>query len=205
VRKKLKIKNLGLIVAALIFAFGILTTSVIRTTALTQSPNYKIVPVKAMPTPTPETTKKPVEYFLAYPGPILPGHILYPVKMVRDRIWLWLTVDPLKKAEVLLLFADKRLGTGKTLIEGGKEELGASTLTKGEKYLERAVNQERIAREKGKDTKAFLEKLSKASLKHEEVLLEIKGKVGETAKPVIESCLGYARWAQEQIKQILGD
>ena len=188
----------------MVFAFGILTASVIKTLALTTSPNYKIAQVKATPTPT-ETVKKPVEYSLAYPGPILPGHILYSVKMVRDRIWLWLTVDPLKKAEVLLLFADKRLGAGKALIEAGKEELGASTLTKAEKYLELAVKQEKIAREKGKDTQALLERLSRASLKHEEVLLEIKGKVGETAQPIIESCLGYARWGREQVKQILGE
>lgn len=198
------IKRILLVFAALVFAFGILTTSVIKTSALTTSPNYKISSVKVTPTPT-ETAKKPVEYSLAYPGPILPGHILYSVKMVRDRIWLWLTVDPLKKAEVLLLFADKRLGAGKALIEAGKEELGASTLTKAEKYLELAVKQEKIAREKGKDTQALLERLSKASLKHEEVLLEIKGKVGETTKPVIESCLGYARWAQQQVKQVLGE
>ncbi|PJC27879.1 hypothetical protein CO054_03010 [Candidatus Shapirobacteria bacterium CG_4_9_14_0_2_um_filter_39_11] len=202
--KNEKLKNIFLVFAALVFALGILITSVVRTTALTTSPNYKIAPVKATPTPT-ETVKKPVEYSLAYPGPILPGHILYPIKMVRDRIWLWLTVDPLKKAEVLLLFADKRLGAGKALIEAGKEELGASTLTKAGKYLESAVKQEKIAREKGKDTQALLERLSRASLKHEEVLLEIKGKVGETAKPVIESCLGYVRWAQQQVRQILGE
>jgi len=51
--------------------------------------------------------------------------------------------------------------------------LGVSTLTKAEKYLERAIIQERIARQKGKDTTAFLEKLLLATKKHEEILLEL--------------------------------
>lgn len=172
--------------AALIFAFGILGASVFKTSALTTSPNYK-----------------EVDYFLAYPG-ILPGHILYPVKMVRDRIWLWLTVDSLRKAEVLLLFADKRLGAGKALIEGGKEELGISTLTKAEKYLERAINQEKIAKEKGKETGEFLEKLEKATLKHEAVLTELEEKVSDEAKAAIKEMLSYPHRGFVEVKQRLG-
>lgn len=152
-------KKLFLVLAGLVFTLGILTTS-------------KVILAAPTPTPTPAAAKK-VDYFLAYPG-ILPDHFLYPVKMIRDRIWLWLTVDPLKKAEVMLLFADKRLGAGKALVEGGKADLGMTTLSKAEKYLESAISQEKIARQSGKDTQALLEKLNKASLKHEEVLTELK-------------------------------
>lgn len=173
------------------FAFGILTTSVVKTTALTSPRQIKPQVILATPTPTPTIVEK-VDYFLAYPG-ILPDHFLYPIKMIRDRIWLWLTVDPLKKAEVMLLFADKRLGAGRALIEGGKVDLGLSTLSKAEKYLESAFSQEKIARQSGKDTKALLEKLSKASLKHEEVLTELETKVPQDKQSTIEDLLKYAR------------
>lgn len=179
-KEKLKVKSLILVLAAVVFVGGLLASNV---SALTRTK-----PV-VLPTPTPAK----VEYFLAYPG-ILPDHFLYPIKMIRDRIWLFLTTDPVKKAETFLLFADKRLGAGKALIEGGKEELGISTLTKAEKYLERAIAQEKIAKEKGKDTVAFLEKLSLSTKKHEEVLLEL-GR---------ENLLHYPQQGYEEVRQRLG-
>jgi len=115
--------------------------------------------------------------------------MLYPLKMIRDRVWLWLTVDPLKKGQTLLLLADKRLGAGKALIEGGKVDLGISTLTKGEKYLEQAMAQATLAKSNGRDADALLKTLGQATLKHKEVLLEVREKVGEPQKLVIDSLL----------------
>jgi hypothetical protein len=125
--------------------------------------------------------------------------------MIRDRVWLWLTTDSLKRAELLLLFADKRLGAAKALIEGNKIELGITTVTKAEKYLERAITQERIAAQKGKDTKAFLEKLSQATLKHQEVLTKLKEKVPESLKSSLGDALDYAQRGYNQVKEILGE
>lgn len=166
-------KKLFFLSLVLVFAFWVLGVSVIKTSAIegqSASQNYKVTTV-----PVATETAKSVDYFLAYPG-ILPDHFLYPVKMARDRIWLWLTFNPLKKAELMLLLADKRLGAGKALIEGNKTELGISTLTKGEKYLERAIAQEKIAKESGENTQLFSDKLNQAVLKHEEILLELKDK-----------------------------
>lgn len=145
---------------------------------------------KTTPSPLPTPTPEKVEYFLVYPG-ILPDHFLYSVKMVRDRVLTFLTVDPLKKAELFLLFADKRLGAGKALIEGGKTDLGVSTITKAEKYLEQAVNQEKTARQNGKDTQVLLEKMTRAVRKHEEVIMELISKVGGDAKSTLEKTLEY--------------
>lgn len=202
------LKRILLIMAALVFAFGILTTSVYRTSAQTatplESPEVEVVEGEEA---TPEA-EKPVDYDLhwsgtIYPG-ILPDHFLYPLKMIRDRIWLFLTTDPLKKAELLLKFADKRLLAAQQLIDKGKTELGVTTITKAEKYLERAVNQEKVAREKGRDTAELLEKLSGATLKHEEVLLGMKEKIGDTAKPAIDSALEYSRRGYQQVMEVLG-
>lgn len=194
-------RKIFLAAAGICFASGVLATSVMRTTAQT-SPFYKITPmvageaIESSPEAIPTPSK--VDYYLPYPG-ILPDHFLYPLKMARDRIWLLLTFDPLKKAEVLLLFADKRVGAAKTLIEGGKQRLGVSTLTKAEKYLERAITQAEKAEEKGKDVIPLYEKLAKATLKHEEILTEVMEEVSDEVKPMISESLHYS---QEGYKKI---
>lgn len=140
---KIKLKNILSIFLFLVLAFGILTTSVLKVSAQASSQNYQIAPLvgeEATEEGELVEEQKEVDYFLAYPG-VLPDHFLYPIKMIRDRIWLWLTMDPLKKAELLLLFADKRLGAGKVLVEGNKVDLGITTFSKAEKYLQRAANQ----------------------------------------------------------------
>lgn len=201
----MRFKKSILIGIALLFAVGILAFSVVRVSAATQSQNYKIAPVEStsaekLATPT---AQKSVDYLLDYPGPISPDHPLYSLKMVRDRIWLWLTNNSLKKAELLLLFADKRLGAAKALIEGNKIELGVSTMTKGEKYLERAIAQGKMAAEKGEDTQAFLEKLSQATLKHQEVLTELVNKVPESFKGSLEKAVSDTQKDYQQVQGLL--
>lgn len=176
-------KKTALISAALVFAFGILTVSVLKTSAQTPLPEGQVEDSQVL-----AATKEKVEYYLPYPG-ILPDHFLYPVKMIRDKILLFLTTEPLKRAERLLHYADKRIEAARILVEGGKQELGVTTATKAEKYLEQAINQERIANEKGKDTNTFLERLSKATLKHEEILLEIGEKISGSEKQIIQELL----------------
>jgi len=196
--------------AALAFAFGILTTSVYRTSAQTTTPleSPEVEVVEGEDEEAAPEAEKPVDYDLhwsgtIYPG-ILPDHFLYPLKMIRDRIWLFLTTDPLKKGELLLKFADKRLLIAQQLIDKGKTELGVTTITKAEKYLERAVNQEKVAREKGRNTAELLERLSGATLKHEEVLLWVKEKVSDTTKPAVDSALEYSRRGYQQVIEALG-
>lgn len=205
-----KLKNAALVSALLVFGLGILGASIWRTSAKSISENYKLGPVGEQEITEPiqkqatETAKKEVNYFLAYPG-ILPDHFIYPLKMVRDKIWLFLTTDPLKKAELYLLFADKRIGAAKALIEGNKVDLGITTLTKAEKYLEKAVNQEKIAKQAGKGTNAFLKKLSQSSLKHEEIILEFKEKIPGAVESTYENALQISRQVYQRVKQTIGE
>ncbi len=200
---KIKTKNILTVFLTLIFAFGILTTSVLRASAQTSSQNYQIAPVEEQTTEEELIDQQEeVDYFLPYPG-LLPDHFLYPLKMIRDRIWLWLTINPLKKADLLLLFADKRLGAGKALIEGNKIELGITTLTKAEKYLERAASQERIANQENKETEDFVGKLLMASLKHKEVLTGLREKLIGSDLSVIDQTLEMSRRVREQVQMLL--
>lgn len=156
---------------------------------------------KALAVAMPEPTPNKVDYFLPYPG-ILPDHLLYPIKMLRDRIMEFLTTDPLKKAELFILTADKRLGAGKILIEGGKAELGETTLSKGEKYLEQAVRKTEEAQKGKKDTAGLLEKLEKATGKHIEVLQEVLLKAPEQAKPGITNALENAQKGYQKVLEM---
>jgi hypothetical protein len=191
--------------AALVFALAVLITSVVDTTAQS-SPSYQVLPAETTAEPSPEATVSPepkVDYYLPYPG-ILPDSFLYPLKMVRDRIWLWLTVEPVRKSEVLLLFADKRLKAGEALIEGGKEELGIETISKGEKYLEQAINQAEKAKVAGKETAALYEKLAQASLKHQEILGNLILKVPEQTQTVFQELMKYPQQGYKKVVGALG-
>ena len=194
-------KKIVLISVALFFGVGILMTSVLRTSAQTVNDGLEAEAVEFVvteaeePTPAAETA---VEYNLTWPG-ILPDHFLYPIKMIRDRIWLFLTTDNYKKAELMLKYADKRVWSASMLVDREKYDLAASTATKAEKYLQQAIEQEKIAREKGEDTKALLETLSQAALKHEEMLVIMKDQVPDSTKAVIESALSYPRDGYEEV------
>jgi len=157
--------------------------------------------VEATPSSATETEEGKIDYYLPYPG-VLPDHPLYFLKMIRDRIELFFTTQPLKRAEKLLHYADKRIGAAQALVEGNKVRLGMTTATKAEKYLERAINQEEKASGEGIETRSFLEKLAKACLKHEEILLKMKEKTrGE--EQVWEQILSYLQQRLERVEERL--
>ncbi|MBI2008632.1 hypothetical protein HYS82_03195 [Candidatus Amesbacteria bacterium] len=140
-----------------------------------------------------------VEYYLPYPG-LLPDSPLYKVKALRDRVSLWLITDLGKKAEKELLLADKRIGAAAALLDGGKDELAVSTATKGEKYLEQAVNRVLGMAERGQDVKSLLGILANATTKHEEMMVGIVGKT-EQARGVAEKTLALTSMLHERIDQ----
>lgn len=113
--------------------------------------------------------RKP-EYLLPYPG-ILPDHPLYFLKQIRDGILDRLIVDPLRKTEFLVLQADKRLAMGKTLAQQGKGSLAETTISKGEKYMERAVSGLSAFKSTGRPVPvSLIDTLERATEKHVEVL-----------------------------------
>ena len=126
-------------------------------------------------TPMVAAEKSRVDYYLPYPG-LLPGNFFYPLKMVRDKIWLFFTTNNLKRAELYLLFADKKMAAAQALMKEDKKDLATVTANKAEEFLEKAVEHEKKAKQKGQETKLFLEKFVKASLKHDEVRRDLEAK-----------------------------
>lgn len=112
-------------------------------------------------------------YTLPYPG-ILPDHPLYILKQIRDGILDRLIVDPLRKAEFHVLQADKRLNMGIALVEKGKGTLAETTVSKGEKYMERAVSGLSTFKSTGRPVPASLiDRLTRSMEKHVEVLTDL--------------------------------
>lgn len=168
--------------AVLIFAIGILFTSVLRSAAV----RYETNGVKS-----PQVLSDAdynIKYNFAYPGKILPDSFFWPLKALRDKIWILITTDKLKKIELKVLYADKRLGGAVILFEKNKNEIALSTLTKAEKYLEEASLTEEKLRLEGKaQSNEVSLLLANASLKHYEVLLELENKVPDDMKATIIS------------------
>ena len=198
------IKKILITAAILFFAFSVLFLSVFKATASALTPQKTSIKFTISPTATPSSTAKEITYYLAYPG-ILPDHLLYSLKMARDRIRLWLTTDPVKKAEVMLLYADKRLGTARALIEGNKFSLGITALEKGEKYLEQAVGELEKAKGKGVEAGKEVEKFKTAALKHEEVILNIGKSLSPENKSAVNKYLTYPQNVLIRLKGLVGE
>lgn len=192
-------RSTAIVLASLVFGLSVLFTSIFRTT----SPQYAFSQSGVLGTQT-ESQAPEVDYYLPYPG-ILPDHFLWPIKALRDRVWLFVLQDPARKADVLLLFADKRVGMARELIKGGKPELGVSTLTKGEKYLEQAFLEAGKAQEKGIEMGQFFERLATSSLKHQEVIESLMPLVSEDGRPVLNQTLDYPKMVYEKTTQKLNE
>lgn len=196
-------KKVVVVLSTVILAFLILSISVFRSSSV----NSGIDVYSASPTPqsSDETKAKKMEigYFLRYPGRILPDSPIWFVKALRDKFWLVFTTNNMRKAELSLLFADKRLSASYELFKDEKSLLALTTLTKAEKYLEGASLIERKERSDGEDTKSFLLTLAKASLKHREVIEEMLKIVPDDVKPEVIKVEDYPKNVYKECRDAL--
>jgi len=168
--------------------FAILIVSVFRTAAVRHEFSGDIPERQVL-----DNASASINYSLAYPGSVLPDSPLWWLKAGRDKLWLTITTNPDRKAELMLLFADKRLNMAMVLFDKGNFELGFSTLSKAEKYLEAAAFLEEENRRNGSDTSEFLKVLAIASLKHREVIESLIAKAPEGASPFMASVGDYSK------------
>lgn len=184
------------IALSLVFAFIVLGTSLFRTA----QPDF------AFYQPADSYSQKgfvsPVEYYLPYHG-MLPDHRLWPLKAVRDKVWVELTRDPIKRAQLLLLFSDKRLGMAEELFKKAEGDLGVATILKAEQYLDESFKSYEEAEIQGMDTADFLQKLARASLKHREGIEGFASIAPNDAKPVLIETLNIPKILYEKSVQEL--
>jgi len=172
------IKKLVYSLPMLFLAFGFLIISVLRTAAVKYEFNGAVES-------SADINDIEIPYNLAYPGKILPDHPLWPLKALRDKICLSILTNHEKKAEVTLLFADKRIQMSQTFFEKGESEIAYATLIRAERYLMEASELEKSSRKKGINTSEFARVMTYASLKHIEMLKTLQNIAPEDAKPKI--------------------
>ncbi len=161
-------------------ALAILFISILRSASV----NYSF----SQPPPAPgsmPSSEIEVIYKLANPGKVLPDSPFWTLKAVRDQVWLLISPSYARKAELSLLFADKRLVAAKLLFEKGEHELGYITLMKGEGYLLDAFQFADSAKLGGMDMSAGLTRIATSALKHRQVVEEILEIAPEDARPEI--------------------
>lgn len=172
----------------LLFGFLVLIISVLRSASLRHSFNfgdYKMANIGY---------KKNVEevgYFFVYPGKILPGHPLWFLKAARDKFWLYLTPGTTRKAELNLLFSDKRLMAFLELVERGKFDTPFNVLARSEIYFKDAVSLEERARIEGLNTDELFVLLTKASFAHWKVLQDVRDFLPPQIVPEVEQSIRY--------------
>jgi hypothetical protein len=151
-----------------------------------------------------DTRKQSIDYTLPYPG-LLPDNPLYPLKMIRDRIILFLINDSAKRTEYYLLQADKRLQAGVFLYrkDSGKLSLSLNTLGKAEQYFSKAVKEVEKVKQEKKDTGGLLDNLQRASLKHEEVLLLFEKSVPQEYKNRVRLLIENTRKHQHTVNKFI--
>lgn len=142
---------------------------------------------------------KEVVYQLPYPG-ILPDHPLYFIKGLRDRILDFLTRDSLKKAELYLLYSDKRINMSQDLLKKGKWSLMISTASKGEKYSLKMVDYLKRAKKQGSSpTSEFILRAKLSNEKHREVLENLLKETPQGERQQLIEVINL----NEQIKKLL--
>lgn len=120
-----------------------------------------------------KTPQEKVVYNLPYPG-LLPDSPLYITKIIRDRITDFLTRDNLKKAELYLLYSDKRAAMSLSLVRKGKNQLAIDTFAKGEKYFLKIPGLLTSAKKQGSQAPSnFIETLKLSNAKHKELIEEL--------------------------------
>jgi len=181
------LKKILLVLPVIIFAFAVLSISILQSTTITYSFTAQTSESKVLGKESPV-----IDYQMPYEGKVLPDNPLWIFKAARDRLWYLITSSPLRKAELALLFSDKRLVSAETLFIKQKPDLAITTLAKGEKYLEVAVAEEAIARSQNYDTSKFLERLAVASLKHRQIVESLIPLAPDDGKPLVIKIEDYA-------------
>ena len=181
------LKKMLFVSSVFAFAFAILSVSILQSSSISYSFTAQTSESSVLGEEVPE-----IDYQFPSPGEVLPDNPLWVLKAARDRIWFLITSSPIRRADLALLFSDKRLMSAKILLENKKPDIAISTLTKGEKYMEVAQTQELLARSQGFDTSAFLNKLAVASLKHRQVIESLMPLVPEDGKPLVIKTEDYA-------------
>ena len=148
------------------------------------------MPVKAEETDTSlEIQSKDIDYDLPFAG-LLPDSPFYLIKQARDHMHVFFTRDNIKKAELLLLLTDKKVGMAEQLAEKGKWELAVETLQDSENDVEKMLFAMETAQKIGSSpSQDLVIEARTSSQKHEEIMEGLLGKAPQGIQEDIEDII----------------
>lgn len=111
----------------------------------------------------------------------IPGHPLYPLVMLRDRIAIWTTSNGLQRALLYAELSERRFLSASLLLERGETGLALSTLSKSQAYLLRA-GEEGARLERSPSVAEFQNELLGQVILFEKKLIDLKDSVDDTQK-----------------------
>lgn len=137
---------------------------------------------------------------------LLPGHPLYFFKQLRERFEGWFALGDVKKTLFFLKQAERRLNESRALLDRGKEELASKNLDKYGDALQKAVSKSSEIKDKnGKNVQDVAERVSEATLKHQDVLLSLYEKAAQSARPALERALAASNRGYEQTLKVFSE
>lgn len=129
------------------------------------------------------------DYTLPYTG-LLPDSPLYPLKKMRDSVWVFFTRDSMKKAELLLLLSDKKIVMAQVLADKGKWERALEIAQDSEEDVTRMITALEMAKRIGYAPSAdFRMKAQKSSTKHLKMMKDFMRKADPAYKPAFEELM----------------
>lgn len=171
---------------------------IIKLLLITAIFSFSIVFVYSQTMPTVDNG---VAYELPYAG-LLPDHPLYIFKAARDQFTVWSTRDYLKKAQLYLLYSDKRLVMGQQLIKRGKSKMAITTVSKGEKYFLKIPDILETTRKQGAEaTQDFVNKVKLSNAKHIEIIEKMAKEVPQGEENSLTDTLNLSLQIREQLKK----
>lgn len=143
------------------------------------------------------------EYALPYPG-ILPDHPLYKLKVLRDKIMLFMIQDPKLRAEKYITYADKQLLAALKLAEKGNDDLAVHTAFKGENDMTLAVKEIIESKQQSQTLdESLVNKAHHAYQAHMRLLQGIKEQLdSEEHKSSLDLIEGFAKQNDETLQNL---
>lgn len=190
-------RNLGRLVV-FILAFTILGYSLFEISGVKYA--YSGKPGNYLPNPA---TGKNVVYDLPYPGKVLPGNPLWPIKVLRDRTEFHFAGSIEDKSKTALDLADKRLSMSLKLWNEGEVSNSIETAQKAVGYLVTSSIYARNAEENGVDVHDLVRLIVLSSLKHRQILETMLSEAPEDARPIIHSLLTDPKRVTDEMSALL--
>jgi hypothetical protein len=157
-----------LMAVLLVFAFGVLGISLISA-SLAHSPLGDSA----------FSTRR-----ITFSSQIVPGNVLYPFKVAKDKIALWL-MDSADQCLERLQLANERLSQAEHLIEQGEMEIALETLVKGQRYVAEAA----IQCQQNNLSISYQESVRETIHKYQTKLQDMKQHYSDTDRAVIDQLI----------------